>query len=161
MHLLQVLAVLFCWQVSAAESSAGSDRAQSACAMRNSVYDHPSMSCWRVYEAALYRGDYAAAFEAVRVGCDHYKRSDYCLFVRQWKVTPDAIRHARSSWERYNIRVAAELAGEMVTTAEIEDAEGPIHAQAVEVARQKNGAPSVSQQQRTATRHVVSRPKAR
>ena len=47
------------------------------------------------------------------------------------ETTPKAISVARTSVQRYTIRVAAERASDLVGTAEIDDADAPLQAQSL------------------------------
>ena len=101
------------------------ERDVSACAVggRSEIYGHGSNACWRVYATSSKRGDYAAALEAVRMGCERHKRSDFCMFWKHWGMDAASIREAATYAQKYRIRQAAERAEAFVTDMEIEDVE--------------------------------------
>jgi hypothetical protein len=56
------------------------------------------------------------------------------MFLDNWRATPNSVGLATTSKDRYALRAAAERAKDVVTIADIEDAEGPVHAAAAELA---------------------------
>jgi hypothetical protein len=48
------------------------------------------------------------------------------LFRANWDLTPESIRAAATSVDKYKLRIATERAELVVTTAEIDDAEAPL-----------------------------------
>jgi hypothetical protein len=75
-----------------------------------SALGHPSNACWEAFEEAKSKRDYAAAFEVVQVGCERYKRTDFCLFRANWDLTPESIRAGVTSVDKYKLRLATERA---------------------------------------------------
>jgi hypothetical protein len=121
------LVFVFCIDANAGGPADRKHEAPRVCASGSGHgFGHPSNACWAVYESAMERRDFAAAFEAVHVGCTRYARIDFCMFAANLKVTPDAIRAAATAAERYTIRRAFERAEAIVTVHESDDAEAPL-----------------------------------
>lgn len=130
--LLLLPLILGCYCDVAAADGSTSTRPPASCESPQAPFSSGSLNCWNIFEQAMQRNDYAAALEAVRAGCMRYRRADYCMFLERWDATPESVRRATTSAERYAIRAAAERAADIVTTADIEDAEGPVHAAAAQ-----------------------------
>ena len=48
---------------------------------KSRLFVHPADACWTAFTLSLAAHSYADAVQAVRTGCDKYRRGDHCTFL--------------------------------------------------------------------------------
>jgi hypothetical protein len=86
-------------------------------------YGSPAGACWIAYELALTRQQMVSALAFVRIGCERYQRSDYCVFMNHLQRHPLAIEDGGSPAARNAVRRALERAESYVSPWDVEDGE--------------------------------------
>ena len=90
-------------------------------------FPDPADACWAAYDVAVKRHEYDRARRLAKVGCEKYRRADYCSFVAHLNAQNTQLKITRIAGGNMNVAESFRSALRFVTAPDVEDAEWGIY----------------------------------